>query len=153
LLNIIILLKKIETEFAFCFQNHRAKMIPYIVAIARPDWKRPYCEIITDVADNETQMIEKLHKIIVDEMIDLSIGTNSKFDNYSRFHDKSYSEYYMHQKPIEIKYFINGRWIYYDFETKEEIMNLYNAKYNEKTAPISCSTDDEELYELSENET
>jgi hypothetical protein len=128
-------------------------MIPYIIAIARPDWKRPYCEIITDVATDENKMFELFDNLIVDEMVDLSLGTNSKFVSYSLFHEKAYSETCMYQQPIEIKYFIDGKWIYYQFETKEEIMKLYNDKYDELTATINFDEDDEEeLYELSDDE-
>jgi hypothetical protein len=117
-------------------------MFPYIIAIARPDWKRPYCEIITDVANNKEKMFELFDNFIIDEMLGLSVPNNNKFVSYSEFHDAVFSECYMHQQPIEIKYFINGMWKTYQFET----MKLYNEKYNELTAPIIESGSEE--YEI-----
>jgi hypothetical protein len=122
-------------------------MIPYIIAIARPDWKRPYCEIITHSAENEELLFEKFNKIIVDEMIELSLGCDEKFETYSDFHDKFFNESYMSQAPIEIKYFINGLWMHYIFdqdrkdEINRKIMTLYSEKYDELTKPID---DDDE---------
>jgi hypothetical protein len=115
-------------------------MIPYIIAIARPDWKRPYCEIITNVSESEELLFETFNNIIVDEMIELSLGCNEKFESYSEFHDYFYNESYMSQEPIKIKYFINGEWSCYIFDKKGEInskiMTLYSQKYDELTAPI-----------------
>jgi hypothetical protein len=121
-------------------------MFPYIIAIARPDWKRPHCEIKTDVAENTETLFEIFNNIIVDEMLELSVPINRKFVSYSKFHDAFYSEYYMHQQPIEIKYFIDGQWVYYSFETNEEIMNLYSIKYDELTAPINYDDDLDDIH-------
>jgi hypothetical protein len=121
-------------------------MIPYIIVIARPDWKRPYCEIITDVGENETQLFSKFDKLIVNEMVELSIGYSKKFVSYSEFHEHFFSEYYMHHIPIEIKYF-KEKWLYYDFEANKEtydrIMCSYFQEYDELTAPF-VSTDEED---------
>lgn len=127
-------------------------MIPYIIVIARPDWKRPYCEIITDVQKNEEHLFSKFDKLVVHEMVELSIGYNKKFVSYSEFHDHFFSEYYMHHRPIEIKYF-KEEWIHYDFEgnkeTYDKIMSLYSQEYDELTAPIESS--DEEDYDIDDS--
>lgn len=104
-------------------------MIPYIIAIAYPDYKRPYCEVKTNTLQNITELNEIFNNIIVEFILDFSIPTNIKFESYDKFFDRYYTDDYMDQEPIKIKYFIDGKWINYNFNEKE-IMELYNIKFD-----------------------
>lgn len=97
-------------------------MIPYFIIIAQPDHKRPYTRIVTGVCDNESEILMKLREKVVDVLLE-------KGETLTEYYDSIYSEYYMQQDPIIVRYFHSETWWRYNpFEDQVQINRMYNEQ-------------------------
>jgi len=105
-------------------------MIPYFIAIAHPDYKRPHTQIITRVCEEED-----LFETLLLDIVEIYVGALESLDNYLTLNDLEdayYFGYYMDQKPVEAKYFDveNGEWQDFHF-SDEDFFDAYRKHFRD----------------------
>jgi hypothetical protein len=102
-------------------------IIPYIVETAHPDYKRPCVSVQTKqtTADKmETDLIDAYYDALVNELYYQEEGPMTQ-KNLDKFFDHYYSETYMDNTPLSIRYFMDGKWLYYDQPSIEILAKKY----------------------------
>jgi len=99
-------------------------MIPYFIAVAHPDYKRPSTEIMVKTCPKE-----ELRETILLDIVNVYFNTLDSLDRFSSLKeiiDSYYCDYYMDQEPVYAKYFDTDKneWREFGF-TDEEFFNLY----------------------------
>lgn len=104
-------------------------IVPYIVCTAHPDYKRPYVSVIQKQTTCETLIVdltEAYFKALVDELYysEEYHGELSQ-ENLDKFFDNYYREHYMDNSPLEMTYFMDGKWHNYDQPPIEVLSKKY----------------------------
>jgi len=103
-------------------------MIPYIIQIAHPDYKRPYVDTIYG-SEND---LEKVKSNILQRLLDyirefIDEDNESSSNPFEDVYDNYYSEYFMYNEPWQASAFIDGKWTNCT-STFEEIYNKYKEE-------------------------
>jgi len=115
-------------------------LVPYFLAVAHPDYKRPSTQIITKTCDKNV-----LKKRILEDILQFYIDIFQSLRGYSsieQLEESYYSTYYMDQPPIYAKYFDleSNKWNDFYF-SDEEFFKMYKENYDTDT---DNSTDESE---------
>jgi len=107
-------------------------MIPYFIAIANPDYKKPSTHIITNYCENNIEI--EILSIIVDLYVN-TLGNLERFSSIFEMDDSYYSDNFMNQPPIFAKYFESGEWK--DFHLiDEDFFKIYKQNYLDETSDV-----------------
>lgn len=103
-------------------------MIPYFIAIAHPDYKRPSTQIITKTCEKDL-----LRETLLSEIVDIYVDTLDsleRFSSLSEIEDSYYCDYYMDQTPVSAQYYDleTNNWEKFVF-SDEEFFQLYKELY------------------------
>lgn len=102
-------------------------IIPYIVETAHPDYKRPCVSVATKqtTADKlETDLADAYYDALVGELYYDYEGPMTQ-ESLDKFFDNYYSETYMDNAPLSIRYFMDGKWLYFDQPSIEILAKKY----------------------------
>lgn len=86
-------------------------MVPYVISIAHPDYKRPYLDQEFGAISEELKdmfFIKKASEFILDRIDEEEINTEDDIDN---FFETYYRDYYMDNAVWEASAFINNEWV------------------------------------------
>lgn len=121
-------------------------MIPYVISISNPDYKRPYLYqdfgfIEEDLKD--TYFIDKVCEFILDRC---HIETINDINDIIYFWDNYYDEYYMENLPWDARIFINNKWEQIKIDDKI-IFEKINKIKNQENNTICLSSNDLSIIE------
>lgn len=101
-------------------------IVPYIVCTAHPDYKRPRVDIDFKQTTRESlidDLSEAYFKVLVDELY-YNHDTITQ-ENLDKFFDNYYREHYMDNSPLEMTYFMDGKWHNFDQPPIEVLSEIH----------------------------
>ena len=103
--------------------------VPYIFAVAYPDYKRPHVSINKGVISLDDYKKFFLEKIANDVIFDGLNKINSPKDIQIYLEDSYFSDSFMDNPPFEIDLFVNNEWTYYHPSYDEIYEYLLHDEY------------------------
>jgi hypothetical protein len=109
--------------------------IPYIVCTAHPDYKRPRVSVSQNQTTRETlidDLTEAYFNALVDELY-YSEEYHGELtqENLDKFFENYYREHYMDNSPLDMNYFMDGEWHYFDQPPIEVLSEKYKELMSE----------------------